>query len=209
MTRRLISSPADLEEGSNWLASRSEVFALLLPDLGPLPLRRKPEGFATLLNAIVGQQVSLASAAAIWGRVEAAGFAIEENAAAASDAELAACGLSRPKIRYAKALAQAHLPYQDFADMPDGDVISRLCAVTGIGLWTAEIYVKFALGRADVFAAGDLALQEAARVAFELPARPSEKELREMALDWTPWRAVAARGLWAYYRVLKNREGVI
>ena len=209
MTRRVISSPADLEEGADWLASRSEVFARLLPDLGPLPLRRKPEGFATLLNAIVGQQVSLASAAAIWGRVVAAGFAIEENAAGASDAELAACGLSRPKIRYTKALATARLPYQNFADMPDQDVITRLCEVTGIGRWSAEIYVKFSLGRADVFAAGDLALQEAARVAFELPARPSEKALREMALDWSPWRAVAARALWAYYRVLKDREGVI
>ncbi len=93
--------------------------------------------------------------------------------------------------------------------MPDQDVITRLCEVTGIGRWSAEIYVKFALGRAAVFAAGDLALQEAARVAFELPARPSEKALREMALDWSPWRAVAARALWAYYRVLKDREGVI
>lgn len=209
MTFRVIESGADLEEGADWLARHVPEFAAILPDLGALPLRRKAEGFATLLNAIVGQQVSLASAAAIWVRVEEAGLTDENAMRAATPEALAACGLSRPKIRYARCLAEARLDYRAFQALPDEAVVQQLCAVTGIGLWTAEIYVKFALGRADVFAAGDLALQEAARVAFALPARPSERELRKMAENWSPWRAVAARALWAYYRRLKNREGII
>jgi DNA-3-methyladenine glycosylase II len=88
-------------------------------------------------------------------------------------------------------------------------VIGRLVAVPGIGVWTAEIYAMFALGRADVFAPGDLALQEAARMLFQLEARPTEKALRQMAEAWSPWRSVAARILWAYYRVAKERDGVI
>ena len=92
--------------------------------------------------------------------------------------------------------------------MPAPDVIATLTAVPGIGIWTAEIYAMFSLGRADVFAPGDLALQEAARILFEADQRPSEKALRDMAAAWAPWRAVAARLLWAYYRVAKDREGI-
>jgi len=87
--------------------------------------------------------------------------------------------------------------------------VARLVAVPGIGVWTAEIYAMFALGRADVFAPGDLALQEAARMLFGLEARPGEKRLRAMAEAWSPWRSVAARVLWAYYRVAKERDGVV
>jgi DNA-3-methyladenine glycosylase II len=87
-------------------------------------------------------------------------------------------------------------------------VIATLTEVSGIGVWTAEIYAMFSLGRADVFAPGDLALQEAARILFDLEARPKERDLRQMAEDWAPWRSVAARLLWAYYRVAKDREGI-
>ena len=106
------------------------------------------------------------------------------------------------------ALAQAGIDFNALRSVPDVDVVSALVAVPGIGVWTAEIYVMFALGRADVFAPGDLALQEAARMLFGLEARPSDKVLRAMAEDWSPWRSVAARILWAYYRVAKDREGV-
>lgn len=93
-------------------------------------------------------------------------------------------------------------------DAPTDQVVKTLVEVKGIGVWTAEIYAMFALGRADVFAPGDLALQEAARMLFDLPERPKEKDLRAMAEDWSPWRAVAARLLWAYYHVAKEREGI-
>ena len=126
----------------------------------------------------------------------------------ASEDDLRACGLSRQKIRYGKALAEAGIDFNRLRDLPDADVIKTLVAVPGIGPWTAEVYAMFSLGRADVFAPGDLALQGAAKVLFDLPERPSERVLRQMAQDWSPWRAVAARALWAYYRVIKNREGI-
>ena len=92
--------------------------------------------------------------------------------------------------------------------MPTSEVISELTKVSGIGNWTAEIYAMFSLGRADVFAPGDLALQEATRILFNLPERPSEKDLRSMAKDWSPWQAVAARLLWSYYNQQKKRAGI-
>ena len=127
---------------------------------------------------------------------------------AASDTDLRACGLSRQKAAYARALAGAGLDFAALSILPDAEVIVRLVEIKGIGRWTAEIYTMFALGRADVLCSGDLALQEAARLLFGLPARPTDKALREMAAAWSPWRGVAARLLWAYYRVAKNRDGI-
>ncbi|MGB3178162.1 MAG: DNA-3-methyladenine glycosylase 2 family protein [Albidovulum sp.] len=208
MAGRIITSDACIAEGAEWLAARDPRFADLLEQTGPLPLRRQPEGFAALLDAILGQQVSTASAAALRRRMEEAGL-MEERAVDAADEEaLRACGLSRQKIRYAHALARARLDYGALRVIPDDEVITRLTQVPGIGRWTAEVYAMFSLGRADVFAPGDLALQEAARSFFDLPARPTDRELRAMSEDWRPWRAVAARALWAYYRVIKNREGI-
>ncbi len=91
---------------------------------------------------------------------------------------------------------------------PKSYEVRTLTKVKGVGRWTAEIYAMFSLGRADVFAANDLALQEAARILFDLPERPKEKELAEMAKAWSPWRAVAARLLFRYYHVVKDREGI-
>tara|TARA_R100000322_G_scaffold120577_2_gene78190 strand:- start:11483 stop:12115 length:633 start_codon:yes stop_codon:yes gene_type:complete len=205
---RIIHGPEDVAEGADWLARHEPRFALALDQTGALPLRRKPEGFDQLLSAIVSQQVSTASAAAIWARVVAAGLTTPEAVARASEDDLRAVGLSRPKMRYARALAEAGIDFDALRHQSDEDVVATLVAVPGIGRWTAEIYAMFSLGRADVFAPGDLALQEAARVLFELPERPREGALRELAGAWSPWRGVAARALWAYYRVAKNREGV-
>jgi DNA-3-methyladenine glycosylase II len=160
------------------------------------------------LSAIVSQQVSVASANAIWARMEAAGLCDPARMAVATADELRAVGLSRQKARYGQALAAAGIDFAALHDVPDDEVVAVLTAVPGIGRWTAEIYAMFALGRADVFAPGDLALQEAAKVLFGLEARPSERAMRAMAEDWSPWRAVAARLLWAYYRVAKEREGI-
>ncbi|SEW13699.1 DNA-3-methyladenine glycosylase II [Cognatiyoonia koreensis] len=208
MKDRVIKGDACVAEGAAWLARKDRRFAAVLPALAPLPLRLRPDGFAQLLSAIVSQQVSVASANAIWGRLEAAGMVTPDAVAATSEDELRALGLSRQKARYAAALAQAGISFDKLPERPTKEVIQTLTAVTGIGVWTAEIYAMFSLGRADVFAPGDLALQEAARVLFELERRPTEKELRHMALDWSPWRSVAARLLWAYYAALKSREGV-
>ena len=208
MPGRIIMSDACVAEGAAWLATKDQRFAQALREAGPLPLRRRDGGFSALFDAIVSQQVSVASANAIWGRLQAAGFAEGQSVAIASDDALRACGLSRQKIRYGKALAQAGIDFEALVLLPDEAAIATLVALPGIGRWTAEIYAMFSLGRADVFAPGDLALQEAAKLLFGLEARPTERQLRAMSEAWSPWRAVAARLLWAYYRVAKSREGI-
>jgi DNA-3-methyladenine glycosylase II len=208
MVGRIIETEACVAEGAEWLAARHPRFAQAYALTGPLPLRRREDGFAPLFDAIVSQQVSVASADAIWGRLAAAGFTDPERLASASDEELRACGLSRQKARYGRALAAAGIDYHALRVQPTEQVIATLVAVPGIGTWTAEIYAMFSLGRADVFAPGDLALQEAVRRLFGLEERPREKPLRAMAEDWSPWRGVAARLLWAYYRVSTEREGI-
>ncbi|SLN29703.1 DNA-3-methyladenine glycosylase 2 [Roseivivax jejudonensis] len=205
---RIIVSDACVSEGAEWLARAEPRFAAALAETGPLPLRRAPDGFEHLLNAIVSQQVSVASARAIRGRLAAAGMTTPE-AIRATDADgLRALGLSRQKATYARALAEAEIDFAALRDAPTDVVVATLTSVKGIGVWTAEIYAMFSLGRADVFAPGDLALQEGARLLFALPGRPKERALRDMATAWSPWRSVAARALWAYYHVAKDREGV-
>lgn len=208
MIGRIIETDACVAEGAAWLATAEPRFAEALRLTGPLPLRRAPDGFARLLGAIVSQQVSTASASAIWARLEAAGMTDAARVAATPEEDLRALGLSRQKARYAHALAAADLDYPALRTAPTETVVATLTAVPGIGTWTAEIYAMFSLGRADVFAPGDLALQEAARLLFDLPERPRDKAFRQMAEAWSPWRSVAARLLWAYYRVARNREGI-
>lgn len=205
---RIIETDADVAEGAAWLAAHEPRFAAVLPELEPLPLRRRPDGFGQLLNAIMGQQVSTASAAAINARLEDAGLTEEANVAVASEDALRACGLSRQKIRYAGELARAGIDYDALRTADSATVIKTLTAVPGIGAWTAEIYAMFSLGHADVFAPGDLALQIAVQHLFELEDRPKEKDLRKRAQDWSPWRSVAARLLFTYYRTIKGREGI-
>ena len=180
----------------------SKIFLLC----GPIPLRREPPGFATLFKVVIGQQVSVASAAAIWSRLEDAGLSRQSQVARASIEELAVIGLSRPKIRYAHALSQNLIDYDSLTILPDVEVLDILTQITGIGRWTAQVYALTALGRTDVFPSGDLALQEATRLAFNLPTRPDAKKMSNLAQEWAPWRAVAARLLWAYYKHLKLQK---
>jgi DNA-3-methyladenine glycosylase II len=205
---RIIHSDACVSEGAAWLADREPRFAAALRETGPLPLRRKPDGFDALLNAIVSQQVSVASADAIWTRMRQAGLTRADRIAACCDDDLRAVGLSRQKMRYARALADAGIDFDKLRASPTDQVITTLTEVPGIGVWTAEIYAMFSLGRADVFASGDLALQEAARILFDLPERPKDRALRILAEDWSPWRSVAARLLWSYYRIATTRRGI-
>lgn len=208
MKERVIIGDDCVAEGAAWLCTQEPHFSAAMKDLPPLPLRLKPDGFAELLSAIVSQQVSVASAAAIWGRLTDAGMITPENVRAASEERLKKLGLSRQKVRYAHALAGARIDYHALRRTPTAEVLETLTAVPGIGTWTAEIYAMFSLGRADVFAPGDLALQEAARLIFDLPERPKERALRDMAREWSPWRSVAARIMWAYYAYDKQREGI-
>ncbi len=208
MSGRIIETDVDLSEGARWLAGREPRFAHAIGVVGPLPLRRREGGYPALLRTICSQQLSVASADAVWRRLEAKGATAPDRLLALDDAALRACGLSGQKIRYARALAEAGIDYPALAGLPEAEAIATLTAVKGIGVWTAEIYLMFSVGRADVLAAGDLALQESARILFGLPARPGDKALRLLAEPWSPWRAVAARILWAYYRAAKRREGI-
>ncbi|MBJ2153279.1 DNA-3-methyladenine glycosylase [Paracoccus sp. IB05] len=208
MPRIILGEPC-LAEGIDWLSRLDPRFAHAAGLTGMPPLRLRPDGFEALLDAIISQQVSVASATAIRARMAAAGYLDEDRIDAASEEDLRAAGLSRQKARYARALAAARLDYAGLRQAPTDGVIATLVALPGIGRWTAEIYAMFALGHADVFAPGDLALQESARRLFGLDERPSEKDLRTMSLAWAPWRSVAARLLWSYYRVDRGREGIM
>lgn len=205
---RIIEAAADLAEGRAHLAAVCPIWAAALPELD-LPLRRRTDGFPAILDAIIGQQISIAAAAAIMVRLTDAGLTEPAAIRAAGEDGLRACGVSRPKIRYLLGIVTDEPDWQALRDAPDAEVITTLTALPGIGQWTAEIYLAFALGRTDAFPAGDLALQESARLLYGLDERPGPKSLMELAEPWRPWRSVAARALWAHYRVAKGREGVM
>ena len=208
MNERIIETEKCLKEGSLYLADRFPEFSYAIDLIGSLNLRRRPEGFSQLLSAIVSQQLSVAAANSIWSRLKSAQLTGLRKIRSASDEELAAAGLSRQKIKYARALADSKINYSKLRLMASEEVIAELTRVSGIGPWTAEIYTMFSLGRADVFAPGDLALQESARLLFDWSIRPKENEFRELAKSWSPWRSVAARILWSYYRKVKERDGI-
>ncbi len=197
-----------MREGAGWLARAEPRFAQALELCGPPPLRRRADGFAALMGAIVSQQVSTAAARAIQARLDAAGLTAPASIRAAEEGALRAAGLSRQKIRYIRALAEAGIDLERLRTAPDAEVVATLVELPGIGRWTAEIYAMFSLGRADVFAPNDLALQESARLLFAMPERPKERALRGMAEAWAPWRTVAAGMLWHYYHHAKSREGI-
>src|SRR5580700_6751531 len=207
-----IHTEADLERGIDALLAADPRFAALIAKAGRPPLRRRPDGFAGLAATVVSQQLSTASAGAIWGRLAVAFDPFTPEAIMRARApQLARLGLSAPKIRalkeIARAIARGKLALASLADLAAEDAHAALTAVHGIGPWTADIYLLACLGHADAWPAGDLALQEAARLAFGLRARPTAKEMMPLAEPWRPWRAVAARVLWTYYRAAKGREG--
>ncbi len=204
----VIATQDQLDTATAALCEQAPAFVPIIAQTGPLPLRRAPGGFSGVLKIIVGQQVSTASAAAIWNRVDQAGFNRPAEWEGAPDEVLQSLGLSRPKIRYGRALCDAKIDWDDLERLPDRDVQSMLTAVSGIGPWTAHIYLLSCLGRPDVFPDADLALQESAKLAFDLPDRPTARDLADRARLWSPYRSVAARALWSYYRIIKGKEGL-
>jgi DNA-3-methyladenine glycosylase II len=173
-----IHTEADLETALAALVAADPRFAKLIAAAGRPPLRRRDGGYAGLAAIIVAQQLSTASAAAIWGRLSAAFDPLDPKAIlCARPARLARLGLSAQKIRSLKAIARAvdggQLALAALADGAADDAHAALTAIHGIGPWTADIYLLACLGHADAWPAGDLALQEAARVAFDLPLVPS------------------------------------
>ena len=186
------------------LAAREPMLARQLERIGyPAPRARQP-GFHTLLRTIVGQQVSVAAAASVWAKLEAdLGPDLAPQSLLARDFEaLRACGLSRQKQGYARSLCElVAAGALDFAALPADDeaAIALLTQIKGIGRWSAEIYLLFAEGRADIWPAGDLAVQEGVRRLLDLPDRPSEKATRALAEPWSPQRGAMAIFTWHFY----------
>lgn len=196
-----------LEAGLAALTAADPALARAVAEAGPPAFELRPPGFETLVRAIVAQQVSAASARAIFARLcEAVQPLTPERFLAAGPEAIRACGFSRPKIGYATALAEhildGRLPLDALPDMDDAAVTAALTAVPGIGVWSAEVYMIFAMGRPDVWPAGDLALQTAQQRIRGLDRRPTPKVSRTMAAEWAPWRSAAAVTLWHYYRTM-------
>lgn len=208
--KRAKSAPIILDEecmrsGIRALRRKCPHMRLVHKLAGDPAVRRHTTGFEGLARIVVGQQLSLASAEAIWRRMQQSVRPMTAEAfLALNDDELRAAGLSQGKVRTLRSLSEeivAGLDFDALAELPEAEVHNVLTALPGIGPWSADIYLLFCLGRADAFAAGDLALQTAVRAALKLKERPSRDELFDIAERWRPWRGVAAHLLWAYYKV--------
>jgi len=208
-----IHTDADLDAALQRLVRADPRLRSVLATAGRPPLRRRADGFAGIASIVVAQQLSTASANAIWGRLTTALDPLDHAAVLrARPARLQRVGLSDAKIRTLKAIARAlrdgDLDLRALIDLTADEAHGHLTAIHGIGPWTADIYLLFCLGHADAWPAGDLALQEAVRLAFALKFRPSAKEMGPLGEPWRPWRGVAACLLWTYYRAVKGRDAV-
>lgn len=208
-TAVLITCEADVAAGIKALRRKCPVIRRMHDLAGDPPLRLREPGLEGLARIIVGQQVSVASANAIWERTRLAIQPFDaDTLLSLGDDELRAAGLSRPKVRTLRAIAAAivedGLDLMTLGRADEAVVREQLCKINGIGPWTADIFALFCMGRSDAFAPGDLALQVAAQMAFGLPERPDPKSLEALAERWRPLRGVAARLLWAYYKAAKD-----
>ncbi len=205
--------PASARAALDALIAADPDFAGIEQRAGPLPWRTRPPGFSGLLQAIVAQQISNQAAAAIWARLAAEpSAATPESLLSLPDETLRSVGLSRPKTAHVRALAEAfasgRLDEAGLSSMEDEAAIAAICSVRGMGRWTAEVYLLFALGRLDVFPAADIALASAAADLKGLPGRPGPVALRQLAENWRPARAMAARLLWHHWRHLTGRPAM-
>ena len=200
----MVRTNSSIQEHVEALASREPAFARVVEKLGVPPPRKSEPGAHTLLRTIVGQQVSAAAARSMWSKLEA-GFGMPPDLTlllAASDEEMRAAGMSRQKAGYIRSLAELVTSRElDLGNLPEDDeeAIALLTKIKGIGRWSAEIYLLFAEGRADVFPAGDLAVMVEIGRLMGLPEKPSEKQLRELAEPWRPYRGAAAVLAWHSY----------
>jgi DNA-3-methyladenine glycosylase II len=207
---RRIQSPRDISDGLDALCVIDPRLAPVRSMAGEIPLRLSEPGFESLASIIVSQQVSRASADAIFGRLlKLVDPLTPEGLLSAGECVFREAGLSRPKQKTLLAIARAvadGLDLHRLCSLEAAEAINRMTAISGIGPWTAECYLLFSAGHPDVFPARDVALQAAVGHAFGLESRPGEKMLIAMAESWTPWRGVASRLFWAYYREWKGRD---
>lgn len=208
-----LRSDGDLQAALARLVAADPRLAPVAEKAGAFKLRRREAGFAGLCAIVCGQQLSTAAAATIRDRLFAAFDPFHHDVVRKARTDrLKRLGLSAPKIKsiraIAKAVAQGRIDLDRVGEMDADDAHAALVALHGIGPWSADIYLLFCLGHSDAFPAGDLAVQESARLAFGLRKRPDAKALARIAEAWRPWRGVAAHLLWAYYHVAKRREGI-
>ncbi len=209
-----LNSQADLEEAIDALVKQDRRLKPILDVTGMPSLRRREPGFVGLAHIVCGQQLSTASAAAIWGRLTAAFDPFHHEALRRARADrLGRLGLSAAKIKtlknIARELAAERLNLDVLAEEDADAAHHTLTALPGIGPWTADIYLLFCLGHGDAWPAGDLAVQEGMRMGLALKERPTEKQMTPLAEPWRPLRGAAAHLWWSYYRAIKKREGVI
>ena len=209
---RTIESEADIREGLAALERSDPRLAPVIAATGPVPLRRREAGFSGLARIITAQQLSNLAAAAIWNRLEARlGQVTQVAVETVGDADLRGCGLSAAKVATLRALCRAiaagQLDLDGLGSLPADEVREALCANRGIGPWTADIYLLFCIGHADIFPAGDLALRLAVGEALGLGERPEAGLVADEAARWSPWRGVAARLFWAFYAARRRRAG--
>ena len=208
---RRIDSVDDIAEGLLALGRRDARLARAIDLAGPVPLRRKPPGYAALAEIILSQMVSKASASALWRKLEQAVGEISPAAVAdLSPDAMRAAGLSRAKAetlqRVGAAVLAGDLDLDHLCALDGRTAIRAMTAIKGVGPWTAEVYLLFCAGHPDIFPAGDVALQSAAAHVLGLEVRPKPQALSVLAEDWSPWRGVAARLLWAYYACVMGRD---
>jgi DNA-3-methyladenine glycosylase II len=210
---QVIRNDEDVRDGLAALLAIDPRLRPIASAAGPLPLRLIEPGFAGLAHIVVSQMVSRASAQAIWGRICASGAPPTAEAYVALDPDAwRGFGLSRGKAdtlsRVALSVVEGRLDLAGLSLRPPGEALQNLIAIKGIGPWTAEVYLMFCCGHADVFPAGDVALQAAYAMAFEREERPQAKALAAEAALWAPWRSIAARLFWAYYAARLRRESL-
>lgn len=206
-----IDTLTDIEAGLDALLLIDPRLEQIRAKAGTLPLRRSEPGFESLASIIVAQQVTTASAAAIWARLKTHIDPLTpENYLACGEDAWRLAGLSRPKQKtfqhVCAAILDGRLDLYGLCELPADEAIATMSAINGIGPWTAEVYLLFSAGHVDVFPAGDVALQSAVGHALGHESRPDAKALRLLAADWAPWRGVAARLFWAYYATIRGRE---
>jgi DNA-3-methyladenine glycosylase II len=209
-----LNTQADLDDAIHALVEQDPRLEPILALTGMPALRRREPGFEGLAHIVCGQQLSTASAAAIWARLSAAFAPFDPETFRRARADrLGRLGLSAAKIKTLKLIARdlaAERLNLDVLANEDADAAHKtLTSLHGIGPWTADIYLLFCLGHGDAWPAGDLAVQEAVKLGLRLKTRPSPKEMAPLAEPWRPMRGAAAHLWWSYYRALKKREGVI
>jgi len=206
-----ISTIADISEGLDVLCRLDPRLVAVRAVAGEVPLRRSEPGFVSLASIVVSQQVSRASADAIFGRfTRIVDPLTPESVLSAGETVFREAGLSRPKQKSLIAVASAvrdGLDLHHLCSLEAPEAMGHLTAVSGIGPWTAEVYLLFAAGHPDIFPAKDVALQSAVGQALDIDPRPGDKALYAIAESWAPWRGVASRLFWAYYRATRGKEG--